>query len=400
MDNSVKTHHRLLYSLCLLIFVPFLAYVSVGYFFGASAWAPDLWAPLRIAFALFMAYIVFVLVLHSATAFRDARRSGTGRLAGWAAWYLALFCVSGLGFLIMSLLMFEGPTVVRDNIAQALRSMATLQTTADRVLPVPEYDEALRNLRQLKISLRNEIMNPSQCGVGPSAKDVIRKIEAQGVPFPVLRDSDTRRNCLVPAQKQIVETFADLYDRQMDTAIAGLRTSARFAAMDFQARDKLRSDIRADFQRDTDRLRAMQTELAGIWTFLQRMDLYRKAVNELEAAATDYGAKYNSLRTLVGERSLQAVPQTLDVTSVERIASPVALFRNLFERSGDGWVWAYLLAALLLDLAVVYTWSAAIMVLSSKPARRVPADDGRIPESDVRYLWTLDRTLAARIRNA
>jgi hypothetical protein len=89
-------------------------------------------------------------LLHSAAAFHRAVRKNSGSLLSWSGWYLGLFLVSGLGFVLASLLLFEGPSIVRESIAGTVTTLTRLQVAANTLLPVQSYNDAVSRLQQNK----------------------------------------------------------------------------------------------------------------------------------------------------------------------------------------------------------------------------------------------------------
>lgn len=386
MANVVKPHHTFFYRICGLFSLLFLGYVFFGYYAGLLVWFPD-WPPAaRFASTFLMTMVVFYLLLHLAAAIHRSRSLNQGRLISWLPWYIGFFAFSGMGFLLACMLLFEGPVVVRENINAAVSNLDRLETAADKSLPVPVYTDAIEHLRRDKTDLHQEIINPLKCGVGDYAKKIILDIRIYAEEFPIIRDSDRKYNCADRQQKSQVGQIADEYDQQVQAVIDGLAETKQFAVYQIPAREELKSKVHQMLSSDLNDMMAVQSELAGLWNFLLRMDLYYRAVGSLERAANDYDGSYQRLSELVGSPNGAKLEPTLDVSSVETLVSPPSLIPNIIERIGSRWqVAIYLLVAMVADLLAGYLWSATILVLEHK--RSPPTTDGRIPGTDVRYLW-------------
>jgi hypothetical protein len=327
-----------------------------------------------------MTSLVFYLLLHLAAAIYRSRN------LNWLPWYFGLFVFSGMGFLLASMLLFEGPVVVRENIDRVIRHLNRLESAADTSLPVPAYTDTIEHLQRDKTNLHQEIINAINCGVGDYAQKIIQDIRVYAPEFPILRDSDRRYNCANPKQRQLVEGIADQYDQQVQVVINVLPGTARFASYHIPEREELKKDIHRTLDTDVGNLEAEQGELAGRWSYFLRMDLYYRAVGSLERAADDYNGSYQKLVGLVEQSKIAELAPTLDVSSAENIVSPPSLIPNIAARIGNRWqVAIYLLVALIADLLAGYLWSAAILVLEGRPSRAT--SNGRIPGTDVRYLW-------------
>jgi hypothetical protein len=382
----VKPHHTLFYRICGFTSLLFLGYVFFGYYAGLFVWFPGWPWVARFAMAAAASGVVFYLLLHLASAIHRSRSLKNGRVKSWLPWYLGLFAFSGMGFLLASMLLFEGPVVIRENIDAAIRQLNRLETAADTSLPVPAYTDAVEHLRRDRTNLHQEIVNAINCGVGDYAKNIIRDIRTFAPEFPILRDSDRRYNCADPRQKSQVEQIADQYDQQVQAVVNAIPGTARFAIYHIPDREQLKNDLHGTLASDVSTLEGEQEELAGLWNFFLRMDLYYRSVASLERAADDYNGSYQKLAGLVGQSNVADVAPTLEVSSAENIVSPPALIPNLVARIGSRWqVAIYLLVALIADLLAGYLWSVAILVLERRQSR--VTGDGRIPGTDVRYLW-------------
>jgi hypothetical protein len=385
---TVKPHHKLFYRLCVVFSAVFLAYVWNGYYYGIGASFPEWPSAYPTVAATFAVAIVLYLVLHAAAAYHRARSVESGRLKAWVGWYLGLFAVSGLGFVLASFLLFEGPTVIRENLAKAVDTLTLLQTAAGSTLPVADYDAAVSRLRKSKVDLHEEINNVAICGVGDSAKAILEKIRGDIPGFPILRDSDKAYRCSDPRQRALVADIADQYDRKMESGIAELASTPRFLPYRIADRKHISDEIARVTSNEISKLKSLQADLAGVWTLIGRADFLRHSMKTLEAAATSYNSEYDELVAIVGRERLADLPPTLDVSSAETIISPASLISNIVTRSGRTTTWMYISFALIADGLAAYMWSATMLVLSVKPGRGQSGGDGRIPGTDVRYLWT------------
>jgi hypothetical protein len=382
----MQPYHTFLYRICGFISLFFLGYVGFGYYLGFAVWFPAWPSVVRLAMAVIITGVVFYLLLHFAAAIHRSRSLKRGRFGSWVLWYLGLFVFSGMGFLLASMLLFEGPVVMRENMDAAIRQVNRLESAADTLLPVPAYTDAVERLQRDRTNLHQEIVNAISCGVGDYAKNIIQNIRVYAPEFPILRDSDKRYNCADTRQRQQVEQIADQYDRQVQAVINGLPGMAQFVIYHIPEREELKNEIHRTLGSDLANLEAEKGELAGVWSFFPRMDLYYRAIGSLEHAADHYNGGYQRLAGLVGQSKVTDLAPTLDVSSAENIASPPSLIPNVAARIGSRWqVAMYLFVALIADLLVGYLWSAAILVLERRPSRA--ASDRRIPDTDVRYLW-------------
>jgi hypothetical protein len=237
------------------------------------------------------------------------------------------------------------------------------------------------------VNLHEEITNVAICGMGDSAKAIIANIQKDVPDFAALRDSDKPFHCNDPRQRAQVNDIAAQYDRKIDAAMEELSGTEKFAGYHIDERRRLGNEMRQTFAVDVARLNAIEGQLAGIWTFIGRMDLYHQAVNALELAGNDYASAYQRVAGFVGATNMGDQPANLDVSAVEKIASPPSLIPNLVARGGQGTTWMYLLFALLADGLAAFLWASTMFVLETTPGRATPLGNGEIANSDVRFLW-------------
>jgi len=178
MENPLNSTRSFLYWISLPLVAIILLYVGGGYYFSFSTVLPEVSKLVIIGITFLLMCLVYLFLRHTGYAIERARtKVGIWRFA-WVPSFLVLFVFSGYGFLTSSLLLVEGPVIVREGISNTIEQLSSLDAFAKRSLRVPAYEDIASHVEALRAELIAEINNPSGgnfCGVGVRAKDVFKE---------------------------------------------------------------------------------------------------------------------------------------------------------------------------------------------------------------------------------
>ena len=83
-------------------------------------------------------------------------------------WFFCLYVFSGYGIFSSLMLLWDGPSIVRDTADMALEATAKLRATAETGIRLPEYEDMAARVRTQRANLYQEIVNgggSQSCGV-------------------------------------------------------------------------------------------------------------------------------------------------------------------------------------------------------------------------------------------
>jgi hypothetical protein len=290
--------------------------------------------------------------------------------------YLFLFTVSAMGTVNAAFVLWEGSSVVRQDMAEVRDAYSAVDVAARQRLLLLAQERRRSDVAGLLVSLEKEIDNPNggnYCGVGDAANAIIARIRALVPQMPVIRGSGVIRPCDRARAHQVAQAYADSAEASLGRDPDYLRFGGPEKATFLRDAAGHIAAMRSDF----DRIEG----LLGDPTAFARAEVQRP----LATAAANYNADYRRLRGLAGDVPAD-VPQRVDVSQSQELGSFAAFFDILTSRLSSIKTWVYLLIALLLDIALVHFLTETFR--RYRFADRRPAIDAYRRKGDhPKFLW-------------
>jgi uncharacterized membrane protein YozB (DUF420 family) len=332
---------------------------------------------IAIAFAFVLAVIALLLARLLAEKLAEARAPGAPPLRWY--YYLAYFClfiVSAMGTINAAFVVWEGSSIVRQDMGEVRSAYTALDVFARRDLVSAGYNKKKADLEALLANLHEEINNPNggnYCGVGEAAGAIITQIREIVPQMPIIRGTGAIRPCDPAKAERVYQSYAV-------SARATLERDQNFLAFHGPEKaeflEKLATHIQA--------MRSSFEEMEGLLgdpTAFARAEVQRP----LATAAANYNDDYKQAAGLA-PRINSTIPVSVDVSQSQELGSFAAFFEILMSRLGDIKTWVYLLIAVLLDFGLVYFLLQAFRRYRYSGKMEAP-DPFRIPGSHPKFLW-------------
>lgn len=290
--------------------------------------------------------------------------------------YVFLFILSALGTVNAAFVLWEGPSVVRQDMEEVRSSYKKLQIYAHATLQIAEFDTKKSKVEGLLTALQKEIDNPNGgnlCGVGPYAQNIITDIRAFVPNMPIIRSGGMIRPCDHGRAQEIWSAYRD-------SAMASLNADPDFLAQDGPGRYTYLENLDKNIGEVESIFDGIASDLVGPTSFAKS-----SVQGGLETASSRYQSDYIELLRFVREPS-EDIPQRVDVSQSQQLGSLAAILQILFLRLGYVSTWSYILIAILLDFALVHFLTTAFARLIPASAS-TPVDEFRVPGSHPRFLW-------------
>jgi hypothetical protein len=302
----------------------------------------------------------------------------------WIGSFIFLFLFSGYGFLTSSLLLVEGPVIVREGLSSTIEQLSALDAVAKNSLRVPRYEDIVSHVEALRAELHAEIHNPTGgqfCGVGVRAKDVLRKIAVYLPNITVLNGTDSGHSCADTAYlDHLTTTYSNLIEDELQKHPLAIENRVKDRA------DYLKL-LSATVNTDVRDLQQFQITLAGVPHFIFNLDLYHKSVGQIEKVNGDYEKMYQQLIGFVDPRSV-SLPPRISSPSLEQIASPIQVLNTIIARANRLSTYVYIFIALFADLLASYLASLVFMVHKQLQfAQKKREEFNNVGGTGVKYLW-------------
>jgi len=317
--------------------------VFVGWWLIFKPVLPRPW--LAAAPALFLAAFALLLARLLAEKFAEAKApSAPPMKRRFYLLYLFLFAVSAMGTVNAAFVLWEGSSVVRQDMAEVRGAYTALDVAARQRLLLPEQESKRSRLEALLTNLEQEINNPNGgnlCGVGEAANAIVGRIREIVPQMPVIRGTGAIRSCDPARGRKVAEAYAQ-------SARASLEQDPDYL--------RFRGPEKTGFLRDLEgHVAAMRRAFEQVEGVLGDPTAFARAEVQrpLATAAADYNADYRRLAGL-GAPPSGDVPARVDVSQSQELGSFAAFFDILGSRLTSLKTWVYLLVALLLDLSLVH----------------------------------------------
>ena len=384
METKLNRTRNFLYWLALPLVVLFLIYIGGGYYFSFSTVFPDVSGFIIFGLTLFLMLVVYLCLRHTGLQIETTRALQGYRRYLWIGSFALLFLFSGYGFLTSSLLLVEGPVIVREGLSNTIEQLSALNALAKNSLRVPAYEDIVSRVGALETQLRAEIKNPAGgqfCGVGVRAKDVLKQIAVYLPEVKILNGTDTGHSCADAAYlDRLSTTYSNLIESQ-------LRKHPLAIINRIAERSDYLTMLNLTVNADVSDLERFQRQLAGVPTFIFNLDLYHKSVSAIEKADGDYEKMYQQLVGFVDPKSV-SLPPRIAAASMEQIASPIQVLSTIIARDNRVSTYIYIFIALFADLLASYLTSLVFMVHKQlQLAQKKREEFNNVGGTGVRYLW-------------
>jgi hypothetical protein len=329
--------------------------------------------------AVLGAVLVYILLILS------ARSGGLGQ-RDWQSWakvagsFVLLYSCSGYGISSAYMLLYEGPSILRDHIEVALRDFAQMRAVAERDLPVAEYEEMVKRVRSAQSGLMREIQSPSgenYCGVGPNAQRYIHEIARDLAGFSVLAGTARNHAC---SDTALMRRFTEEYGKDIDER---LRNHPLVAQRNIAVRQKLLSDIQGYANYHADQLNRGGAKLSGIANLVFSYSLFGEVSTLLQRAASDYLGLYQRLQAINPPSADQLEP-IIDISMLNRLVSGFEIPKVLLDRLNRAVTWIAFILPFCGDFVFV---RYARRVLERYRRLLQLAQNITVGQTEVTYLW-------------
>ena len=328
--------------------------------------------------------VVYLCLRHTGFQIETTRALQGYRRYLWIGSFVLLFLFSGYGFLTSSLLLVEGPEIVREGLSSTIGYLSALNASAKNSLRVPAYEDIVSRVEALETQLRAEIKNPAGgqfCGVGVRAKDVLKQIAVYLPNVALLNGTDYGHSC---ADAAYLEHLSTTYNTMIESQ---LRKHPLAIINRIAERSDYLTMLNLTVNADVSDLERFQRQLAGVPTFIFNLDLYHKSVSAIEKADGDYEKMYQQLVGFVDPKSV-SLPPRIPGASMEQIASPIQVLSTIIARDNRVSPYIYIFIALFADLLASYVTSLAFMVHKQlQLAQKKRAEFTSVGRTGVAYIW-------------
>lgn len=290
--------------------------------------------------------------------------------------YLFLFVVSAMGTVNAAFVLWEGSSVVRQDMDEVRHAYSALDVHAQRELRSQVHERKRSELDARLANLWVEIYNPHQgnfCGVGEAAEAIIARIRGIVPEMPRIRGTGVIRPCDRARAERVFRAYAD-------SARATLARDAAYLAFNGPSKEALLGVVRGNAATMTGEFEQIDGLLSNPTAFASA-----EVQGPLAAAASRYNDDYEHVVGLAGPAD-EAVPASVDISQSQELGSFGAFFDIFMSRILDPKTWAYLLVAILLDVALVYFLKQAFLRYRSTDASGAP-DRYRQSGPHPKFLW-------------
>jgi hypothetical protein len=281
--------------------------------------------------------------------------------------YGFLFVLSALGTINASFVIFEGTSIVRQDIDAVRSAYDHLQTEASERLRLASFEQRSAKLESELRQLKVEIDNPNggnYCGVGRAAETILDRIRELIPDMPRIRGTGVIRPCNSFTANKVWNSYAE---------------SARYT---------LAQDPDYISFRGPEKQRFLSRVSEHVSIYNERLDApgTRSHLQDaLSSAASAYADDRAVYRALIKPETSN-LPDSIDVSASQDLGSIAAVTNILFKRILNSRTWFYFIIAILLDLGTIYLFTH-LYIYSMRNYERSAIDPYTVPGSGVRFLW-------------
>ncbi|WP_298961446.1 hypothetical protein [uncultured Methylobacterium sp.] len=360
--------------------IAFIAYVVFGYYFIIETSYPGISPAALWGSCIALGSMIYFFVVHLGHAFADLWMRRTGFLTTIGLFSITILA-SAYGVITASMLLFEGPVILRESLTTARSAILRLEAVAGSRLKVPELDEVQARVAAHRQTLYAEIRNPAWCGIGPKARDAIRELQRDLPGVKVLAGTDAIRNC---SDRAYLDRLQAAYADLIEGALRDHPLQARFRMTE---RSEALFQARALARKDRDEIDAMLAKLSGVGNFVRNLELLREGTKVVNKTKSDYDGLHQKLTGLIGP--IPDLPAQIEASALDQITSSFQLPNVLASRWNKITTVIYVAIALAMDVLTALMIAHSVAFDQSRSAARREFDDGRGFDLDgIRYIWS------------
>lgn len=341
---------RVVYTAFILGVPLFLATVFFGYFASISTSYPQLETPLAILAALVPTIAVLFLMRSYAklNLSKEASKevASSQKFSFWSSLIFSLVLLfSAIGVLTAATLIFEGPVILREDVARARERLAQLSEVTKSAMRIPQLEELEKRVLAKKIALENEIKNPMGCGMGPVARSTLRKIQED---LPGVVDMNPGRGTFDCKDKALLDDIYKAFEKQIDANLSNHPLAITYRRNDRAKVIEKNNNLSERYPKILDTHTA---SLAGVANLISNIKLYADIVRDLSGL----NASYVTLREEAGALSprILDLPHDIGNQASEAIVRPLSVFGILLSRSKYLSTYVYSMIPILLDILML-----------------------------------------------
>jgi len=277
----------------------------------------------------------------------------------WMAYLLLLFSISAFGTLSAAVYYGEGSKLIQENVDAATQCVDRLESVASTWLLTPQFDAKKAKVGALQVALVTEIKNARNCGDGPKAIGILRKLQIE---LPAL-ERPSGRSASCEEMGPLVAQYEQMIGEQ-------IRQSPEYLADHVAEKQLLRTQI-ADF---IDKSRAtLRTTGANLRSAAFGLDTARSSLEDMLKDLNTYTARGRSFSKDAPE--LQCTVNMEDARALGVFSQTLPLLAGRRDRVST---YVYVMAAFTMDLLMIVIFARVIRGARGRPER------GRGPAS----LWS------------
>lgn len=342
-------------------FIAVLLFFLYAIFFGYQASIltsfPDV-SPALAAFAGLVAVIWVSVLLRVYGRLRmaiittpDPGQAGGLRLRSWIVVALVLI-FSAVGVLTAATLIFEGPVILREDLARARERLTALKETVKNDLRLTKYENLRAQVEAKLTALREEISAPGNCGMGPTARERLEEIRQLLPDVRSLSSDNVRIPC---SDATSLDNLRNAYTNIVMVSLNNLEMAVQGRYPERKELIGRTEQVVADHDR---KLAKRQEALAGLSSMIARINLYIDTVRELTAANADYIKIRQEASALAP--TINNLPENIGSQASENVSRPLSVFSILLGRLNYISTYIYSVVPILFDFLMLSLISYAV----------------------------------------
>lgn len=338
INNEELVQHRTLQWVVFVFSIAFFLVLSNGYY------------NLLVNKNVGLAFVVGIGLAALAWGLAKFIGSSKEKIKGNIPLFILLLILSAVGVFNALMINLEGKRIFQEAIDDSQARFTELTHSANKILKNPAIEAKKARVESLLELFTAELRNPQNCGQGPVAKDLARKIEQELKGFQVLSGSTTCKNidATIESYEKIVKDLlikSDEFTKANYTETQSLSNEVILVEKDAQIQlNKLKGDVN------------------------HGGNLLIDARNGLEDVASKYQAIALKLN---GFSTKENVPSSLDLSSVRNLGEWSQIINLIISRLDHPSTYVYLSLALFFDWILIYLFSRLSDLKRALPNRRV-----------------------------
>jgi len=297
--------------------------------------------------AIFAGLLMAVIATVLAYAIASEQVNSPTAKSTMLAYFFVLFNISALGTINSMFVMFQGANVFREEIDKGASAVVKLRDLGTDAIDLHEYEKFQSNLKEKWRNLKAELENPQLCGQGQVAA---RRIEERQEVLPSFRILAGGGSC------NKLPSLVAAYERQIIEL-------EKISPVVISNKEKIA--LKLNLKKETS---FMLDELASTQKMLNGS--YRLA--DVKARLFDVAERYLISRQELGSMFTtdEKIPFRIETKSISALGDIGQIIPFMATRLTELSTYIYLLIALILDIAVVASFSRVLRSGPSPSQRR------------------------------